>query len=99
MCALMDEQIVDPRMEKSLTYLAKSLSAQTPTASLAYGILGLAAHGRRPPDADAWLDHAQAREMAGSRSPYKLALLAAAAEAGKLLASLCPSLTPIWEAD
>jgi hypothetical protein len=63
----------------SLSYLQRELGADTPAASLAYGVMGLAAHGRRPADADRWLEEAYRRELQYGPSPYKLALLALAA--------------------
>ena len=50
MMALADEKISDPRIELSLQYLERELSAETATASLSYGLLGLAAHDRAPAD-------------------------------------------------
>jgi hypothetical protein len=68
-----------PLIERSLEYLERTLGLNTPAASLAYGVMGLSAHGRRPADADSWLESAWRRELSGPRSPYKLALLAASA--------------------
>jgi hypothetical protein len=73
--AIADESITDPRVEKSLEYLERELCRHTPAASLAFGTLGLAAHGRRPTEADHWLCAAFERERSGIPSPYKLALL------------------------
>lgn len=42
----------DPRIEKSLHYLETTLDAETAASSLAYSLHGLAAHGRRHPQAE-----------------------------------------------
>lgn len=79
MLALAGETTSDPRIEKSLQYLGRELGPDTPTASLAFGVLGLAAHNRQPTGAVNWLESAYQREMHREPSPYKLALLALAA--------------------
>ena len=79
MMALADEELDDPRIERSLAYLGRELSAETTTTSLCYGLLGLAAFGRTPPDRAAWLEAAYQRELKRGVSTYKLALLALAA--------------------
>lgn len=80
MLALADETD-DPkrRIARSLDYLAKSLSIETTSASLAYGLIGLAAHGRFPADARKWLEAAYLRTVARDAAGYKLALLSLAA--------------------
>jgi hypothetical protein len=78
MMALADEQISDPRIELSLQYLERELSAETTTASLCYGLLGLAAHDRAPADRVTWLEKAYQRTNQNGASPYKLALVALA---------------------
>jgi hypothetical protein len=78
MLALAGEAITDPRVAKSLQYLEASLNPATTTASLSYGLLGLTAHNRRPPHAEAWLAGALERELTRGASAYKLALLALA---------------------
>ena len=75
MLALADETIADPRIGKSLDYLASELSEYTSTASLCYGLLGLTAHGLRPRRAEQLLQSAFARELRGGASCYKLALI------------------------
>jgi hypothetical protein len=79
MIALAGETNDDSRTERSLAYLQGELSANSATASLCYGILGLAAHGRAPQSHDAWLQSATARAIKQGGSPYKMALLALAA--------------------
>ena len=78
MTALADESIADPRVERSLSYLERELSADTPTASLAYGLMGLAAYDRAPADRAAWLEAAYGRTIQQGASPFKLALIALA---------------------
>jgi hypothetical protein len=63
------------RTAKSIDYLRAELSARTPTASLCYGLLGLAAQNAFPPEAESWLAAAAARTLARDPAPYKLALL------------------------
>jgi hypothetical protein len=46
--ALAGESVNDARVGKSLDYLARTIDATTTAASLAYALLGLAAHGRTP---------------------------------------------------
>ena len=78
MMALGDEQIDDPRIGRSLEYLTANLSADTATASLCYGILGLKAHDQSPTDKLGWLEMAHERTMRQGASPYKLALISLA---------------------
>jgi hypothetical protein len=79
MTALAGETDISGRIEKSLNYLAAELSTRTAAASLAYGIVGLAAHGILPPDSQSWLEAAYRRTIARGHAPYRLALLALAA--------------------
>jgi hypothetical protein len=79
MLALAGEANTDPRVEKSLIYLEKNISSETPTASLCYGLMGLTAHDRRPALADSWIAAAIDRQISGESSAFKLALLALAA--------------------
>lgn len=78
MLALAGEANTDQRVEASLDYIAENLQPTTTTASLSYGLLGLTAHNRRPPHAEALLAGAWEREFARGPSAYKLALLALA---------------------
>jgi hypothetical protein len=48
----------DPRVEKSLEYLESEQREATAAASLAYSLLGLTAHGRRPAQADERIERA-----------------------------------------
>ena len=74
-----------PRVARSIDYLQRELTARTATASLCYGLLGLAAWQRAVPQADEWLSAAAKRAIARDPSSYKLALVALAA-----LGSNCP---------
>jgi hypothetical protein len=79
MLALAGESDRDGRIEKSLDYLTAELSPRTASASLCYGLLGLAAHGCLPADASKWLETAYRRTLARDASRYRLALVALAA--------------------
>lgn len=87
--ALAGEDDTTGRMARAIEYLQRELSDQTPTASLCYGLLGLAAQEATPAAADAWLQAAAARTLAREPSSYHLALLALAA-----LGDECPLLPP-----
>ncbi len=78
--ALRGENIDDPRLERSLKYLLGALSEETTPNSLAYGLLGLAAHARDPALADTWLESAYRSTIARDPSPLSLALLVLAAQ-------------------
>jgi len=65
---------------KSITWLRRSVSAETTPLSLGWALLGLRAHGALPPQADDWLAGAASRVQMRDRSPHKLALLALAAK-------------------
>ena len=56
MLALADTLSSDPRIGKSLDYLERGISERSATASLCYGLLGLTAHSRRPPEAKHYLN-------------------------------------------
>jgi hypothetical protein len=81
MMALADEENEDPRVVLSLNYLHRELCQDTTTASLCYGLLGLAAHNRSPAGRRAWLERAYHGALQRRGSCYKLALLALAAAA------------------
>jgi hypothetical protein len=75
--ALADEPH-DKRIDASLDFMQGALSAETTTASLAYGLLGLAAFDRAPAERLDWLQEAYERSLQQGASPYKLALIALA---------------------
>ncbi len=66
-------------IERSMQYLRRNLSAETTTASLCYGLLGLAAHGLAPDPSASWLAAAYRRTRRDDESGHALALLALAA--------------------
>lgn len=87
--ALAGLDVDDSRVGRTIDYLTRSLSGDLSPVSLAWGVIGLAAHGRRPREADRWLELAASRRPAerpsngsprpGAWAPYTLALLALAA--------------------
>ncbi len=79
MLALAGEPDGDGRIARTLDYLTVELSPRTTSASLAFGLLGLAAHGRLPANWLAWLESAYRRTIARNAAAYPLALLALAA--------------------
>lgn len=79
--ALAGEPDAVAQASQSLVYLQRQLSGTVPTLSLCWSLLGLAAHGRYPADATAWLEQAAKRTLAQGASPLKLALLLLAARA------------------
>lgn len=76
------------RTARSCDYLRTNLAGDSGAASLAWGLIGLTLHGRRPPYADHWLTIAAERVFGHtgrprpglSPSPHKLALLLLAAD-------------------
>ncbi len=83
--ALAAEQDQGSRIAKSVAWLRKTISKHTTPASLAWGLLGLAAHGVTLPDASKWLEAATKQVQSHDDSPHKLALLALAASGPQLL--------------
>jgi len=79
MLALRNEFDVRHKIKLTLDYLASSMTSETTTASLAWALLGLAAHGRTPRDSDKLLARAYDRTVKRDKSPHKIALLALAA--------------------
>ena len=79
MLALAGEPDADGRIARTLDYLTAELSPRSTSTSLAYGLLGLAAHGRLPAQSLAWLEAAYRRTVARDAAAYPLALLALAA--------------------
>jgi hypothetical protein len=76
--ALAGETDDSGRIAASVKYLQQELSADTAAASLAYGVMGCAAHEVDLPDAPQWLEAAQRRVKANSDG-LRLALLCLAA--------------------
>ena len=85
MVALAGERDSSGRIDRSLTYLEANLSPRTTAASLAYAVLGLAAHGRMPPNIEDRLASAAEQTLRRGASPPRRALLALAA-----LGEACP---------
>jgi hypothetical protein len=79
MLALRDEFDVRSKIKLTLEYLARSATSETTAASLAWALLGLAAHDRTPKEADSLLTGAFERTTKRDKSPHKIALLALAA--------------------
>lgn len=77
--ALAKEQDQGNRIAKSVAWLRKALSKETTPTSLAWGLLGLAAHGVELASAADWLAAAEQRIKSHDASPHKLSLLALAA--------------------
>jgi hypothetical protein len=65
---------------KAIDYLLRELGPETGAASLAWGLLGLAAQQRLPAQADAWLTTCVERVLRRDGSPYRLGLLCWAAQ-------------------
>jgi hypothetical protein len=79
LAALAGEKDVHARGQKSFDWLGRTISEQTPAASLCYAVLGLSTCGRRPKAASDWLA-ATHRRASVSALPYRQALLVLAAE-------------------
>jgi hypothetical protein len=79
--ALTDEPDLEGKLNASCHYLLSVLGEETPTASLAYGVLGLAAHGKTPAQATDWLQKASSRTASRDGAPHRLALALLAARA------------------
>ncbi len=88
MLALAGEPDCDGRVERSLAYLGRAISPRTTPVSFAWGLMGLTAHGRRPAEAEAWLEQV-AKSVPDRMGPMPSALLLLAA-----LAERCPLLSP-----
>lgn len=84
LAALAGKHGASGRIERTIAYLEGALNRQTTAMSLAYGLIGLAAHDRTPRAADDWLEAASQRS-GREAAPFKQALLALAA-----LKSDCP---------
>lgn len=69
----------DPRIQGSLDYLARTLEPDMTPMSLAWAVLGLTAHDRRPSDADAWIEAALSDDRWQPHAANELALLLLAA--------------------
>ncbi len=93
LCLLALSGADDPagRIERSIEYLKRELSGTTPTLSLCYGLLGLAARDAYPVEAQEWLDAAAQRTLGTDPAGHKLALLALASQG-----PACPLVSRDW---
>lgn len=78
MMALAGESIADARIGKTLDYLTHAVATEVAAASLSFACMGLAAHGRRPADANDRLAAALDPASGPPLSPYEAALVLAA---------------------
>ncbi|MEM6328782.1 MAG: hypothetical protein AAF790_00885 [Planctomycetota bacterium] len=69
----------DPRIGASLDYLQAAIARPLGVASAAYAVMGLRSHGRQSGEIDALLQSLAERSLR-ERSPYKMALVAAATQ-------------------
>lgn len=92
--ALMDEPEVVGRVSVSFSYLTEQLSAETTPSSLAWALMGLTGCGKRPAEADDWLN--EAAERTDFRAPvgHKLTLMALAAQG-----EACPLISGVRQAE
>lgn len=81
--ALAETGATDPRIAKSLDWLDAQLDDKATTASLAYGLLGLAAHDRQRADAAKLLEAALAKPSSSLGAALPRRSLAALAVLGK----------------
>lgn len=75
MLALAGEPDSSGRVNRSLAYLEGVLSEQTTPASLGWAVMGLTAHGRRPSQADAWLQRVATQSKPDRLTALHFALL------------------------
>ncbi len=64
MVALAGERDASGRIDAAGDYLRRTLNEETPSISLSYGILGLAARNQMPTASDQWIARACAQELA-----------------------------------
>ena len=83
LAALVGETDPSGRLAKTINFAAESIGPTTTAASLSYALIGLAAHGRTPTTADAWLEGAVERTKRRPSAQLRLALLAVAALGAK----------------
>ena len=78
--ALTGEDLDDPRVGRTIKYVASAISEQTTSITLSYGLIGLTAHHRSPVDAARWLESAYNRSIQREPSAQTIALLILAAQ-------------------
>ena len=86
--ALAGEPDQTGRIQRSLEFVASNVGPDTTAASLAYALIGLAAHDRWPKQADAWLADAATRTERWPGGLARRALLTLAASG-----TACPWIT------
>ena len=77
--ALTGEPEAASRLARSINFLERSVSRETPTASLCWALMALTAHDRRPDGSEQWLEAAWRRIRNSGIGTYQAALLALAA--------------------
>jgi hypothetical protein len=77
--ALAGENDSSGRLQKTITFAADSIGPTTTAQSLSYVLIGLAAHGRLPSKADAWLEASATLVRQRPSTQLRLALMAVAA--------------------
>ncbi|MBW3599511.1 MAG: hypothetical protein KY475_19840 [Planctomycetes bacterium] len=80
LAALAGESKGASRITASVAWLARNIDARTPVQSLCWALIGLAAHGAAPKNADSWLQDAWRRVSDRGVSSYKTALVLLAAK-------------------
>lgn len=80
LAALAGEADSDGRIGRTIDYLAREIRAAASTASLCYALLGLAAVGRRPEDAERLLAAAAQRSLRHATGDERLALVVLASQ-------------------
>jgi hypothetical protein len=80
MLAVAGEVNSDERVGRSLDYLQRTIGQGTAPASLAFAVLGLSAHGRRPAECDQWIAAALDESKRGPLAVYEQSLLLLAAK-------------------
>jgi hypothetical protein len=89
--ALQNEADASGRVLRTIGWLARQIGSRTTPVSLAYALMGLAAHGHAPADSEGLLATAALGELSRDRRPYCLALLACAAHLCRAEAQLLHS--------
>ncbi|HET6884362.1 MAG TPA: hypothetical protein VFI31_29690 [Pirellulales bacterium] len=85
LAALAGEADESGRLQRSLDWLKQIVGQTYGGASLAYALIGLTAHARRPTNADRWLASA-AQSIRWNYQPLRKALIALAADSHALIA-------------
>jgi hypothetical protein len=82
LAALAGEEDPSGRLEKTITYAETNIGPNTTAASLAFVLMGLAAHGKLPAQSNAWLAGAAeaTRRRVGYQGRLPLIVIAAAGE-------------------